>query len=357
VDDTWRLYDTAPIRKDYVWDVAGPAWRTFGGLPGNEPATKTSPAKRFQPVDPIPQEPPPDFYYLASEDVINVINLALRLRRPILATGAPGTGKTTLASSIAYHLRLGPPLQWLITSRSTVRDALYQYDALARVSDMNLANKAPEGAAAELDAKARDIGRYITLGPLGDALLPRPRPRVLLIDEIDKCDIDLPGDLLHVLDRGSYEIPELVRESADDKDDFEVQRADAEGREQRKVWIRRGRVECYEFPVVVITSNEERAFPPAFERRCLPIRLKPPVKEDLEKIAAAKLGLDTQQAAAEVADAQGFLDEQRKALSLDGQEPPTSQMLNLLYLRLNGRGLSKDRLDSLAKILLSQSNG
>ena len=356
MDDTWRLYDTAPVDKEYVWNVSAPGWRTFGRLPDDEPATDTTPAKRFRPVDPAPQEPPPDFYYLASEDVVNVVNLALRLRRPILVTGAPGTGKTSLATSIAYHLRLGPPLQWLITSRSTVRDALYQYDALARVSDMNLANKAPEGAAAELDAKARDIGRYITLGPLGDALLPRARPRVLLIDEIDKCDIDLPGDLLHVLDRGTYEIPELVRESAEDRDDFEVQRGDAQDGEQRKIWIRHGRVQCHEFPVVVITSNEERSFPPAFERRCLPIRLKPPTPEDLERIAAAKLGLAEDEARTQVADATQFVNAQRKALTLDAQLP-TSQLLNLLYLRLNGRGLTKDRLDSLSKILLNQSNG
>jgi hypothetical protein len=131
-------------------------------------------------------------------------NAALYLRRPLLLTGSPGAGKSTLAHAVAYELGLGRVLHWPIVSRSTLQDGLYRYDAIARLQDNQIAahsGTAPPGG----------IGSYIRLGPLGTALLPTAKPRVLLIDELDKSDIDLPNDLLNVMEEGEYGIPELER--------------------------------------------------------------------------------------------------------------------------------------------------
>src|SRR5205823_6354697 len=120
--------------------------------------------------------------YRADDKVVNMVNAALYLRRPLLVTGRPGTGKSTLAYSIAFELKLGPVLYWPITSRSTLTESLYQYDALGRLQEASLQQSASRSG----DFQSPDIGRFIRLGPLGTALLPRARPRVLLIDELDK---------------------------------------------------------------------------------------------------------------------------------------------------------------------------
>src|SRR5262249_15412958 len=150
-----------------------------------------------------------------------------------------------------------------------------------RLQESNLRPNADAGA------EVADVGRYLTLGPLGTALLPQERPRVLLIDELDKSDIDLPNDLLNVFEEGRFEIPELAR-LPEDQPSVEVMTADRTDR----VPIRHGLVRCHAFPVVVITSNAEREFPPAFLRRCLRLDLLPPDAATLTKIVVSLLGDD-----------------------------------------------------------------
>jgi MoxR-like ATPase len=132
------------------------------------------------------------------------------LRRPLLVTGPPGSGKSSLAYAVARELRLGPVLRWNITSRATLHDGLYQYDPLSRLyaAGRAAAREVPPDDELPTDGGLQD---HLRLGPLGTALLPYGRPRALLIDEIDKCDLDLPNDLLNILEEGQYEIPELVR--------------------------------------------------------------------------------------------------------------------------------------------------
>jgi MoxR-like ATPase len=359
MDSQWLIYandNKTPADRGAVgaWSVEPPPWREFFGLPADP--------EHIADGDAMPR-PWPDqagVYYLASKKVRDAVNLAIRLRRPLLVTGAPGVGKTRLAYSIAYELGLGPVLEWLITSRSTVRDGFYSYDVISRVNDMNLADRS--AADDWLKDAARKIGRYITLGPLGDAFLPRRRPRVLLIDEIDKSDIDLPGDLLHIFERGWYEIPELLRER---DDDVQVQRANG----QPPISIKRGRVDCHEFPIVVLTSNEERDFPAAFRRRCLPVHIAPPDDKDLTKIAIEMLdGRDRMrrregdpapavildQKDQQLIDKFSGDDEEVGRGPLDAPRFATDQLLNALYLRKSGQGLNDDDFKELYKIVFAR---
>jgi MoxR-like ATPase len=236
------------------------------------------------------------------QELLNLVNAALYLRRPLLITGKPGTGKTSIAYAIAHELNLGPVLVWPITARSTLKEGLYQYDAIARLQDAQALQIKKEAASRGNDPSNIDateinnisIGNYFTLGPLGTAFLPYKQPRVLLIDEVDKSDINLPNDLLNLFEEGEYKIPELARlaksNSAKSKESqqpdvfVEVQTHDSSS-----AWVKEGRVRCHKFPIIILTSNGERDFPPAFLRRCLRITMPDPNEKALTEIVTAHL--------------------------------------------------------------------
>ncbi|MFI9344895.1 AAA family ATPase [Streptomyces sp. NPDC052773] len=262
-----------------------PPWRRFRGGP-LQPAPPDDPEaaeRRLGPGEITPQ---------LAQDEIDTVNAALLLRRPLLVTGPPGVGKSTLAYVIARELGLGRVLEWNVVSRTTLRDGLYSHDAMGRAQAIAAWQAglrdavAPESEHSEAQLPPV-LGDFITLGPLGTALLPYDRPRVLLVDELDKSDIDLPNDLLHVLENGSYDVPELVRDAAGVA---RVHTGDPGGH----AMVRDGRVECREFPIVVITSNGEREFPAAFRRRCLPLEMRVPTREQLLAMVEGHLGMRPQ---------------------------------------------------------------
>ncbi|MDG9721843.1 MULTISPECIES: MoxR family ATPase [unclassified Streptomyces] len=278
----WRDFDTPAVDYD-VPDLGSSTRRRLGAR-----------------TVPLPIQDP---------GTLELVNAALYLRRPLLVTGEPGVGKSTLAHSIAHELGLGRVLEWPVVSRSELRDGLYTYDAIGRLQDAQL----PDGQGAP------DIGRYIKLGPLGTALLAADRPRVLLIDELDKSDIDLPNDLLNVLEEGSFAIPELER-IADRTPVVEVLTDDG-----RRVAVQDGQVRCRAFPFVVMTSNREREFPAPLLRRCIPLDLRAPRDERLAALVQAHFG-------------QGAYDDNRDIVDqfaraeTDGALRPTDQLLNAIFL-------------------------
>jgi MoxR-like ATPase len=176
----------------------------------------------------------PRFPYYPSDTLVEAVNLAIYLKRPLLVKGEPGCGKTRLAQAVAFELGL-PYRSWSIKSTSKARDGLYTYDAVGRLRKAQLATLMKD--AKHID----DPTEYVTYGPLGQALKNAKRT-VVLIDEIDKADIDFPNDLLLELDEKRFEIEETGQT-------FEAK----EGAE----------------PIIFITSNDEKDLPDAFLRRCL----------------------------------------------------------------------------------------
>lgn len=305
-----------------------PPWRDFSGGRGDPVDGDDSADRRLGIPGRIAEEHRP------GAEELEMINAALYLRRPLLVTGDPGAGKSTLAHSVARELEFGKVLRWPIVSRSTLLDGLYHYDAIARLQDVQIASHAAADGGGGADS-AQNVGSYIRLGPLGTALLPSDRPRVLLIDELDKSDIDLPNDLLNVLEEGEFAIPELER-IVDRLPDGEADVLDHDG---NKVRIKGGRVQCRAFPFVVLTSNGERDFPAPLMRRCIHLELDRPDHKRLASFVKAHLGEEAARSSEDLITR--FLERSRSELLA------TDQLLNAIYLTHAAAPAGRDRLAEL----------
>ena len=227
--------------------------------------------------------------YIATEDLKVAVNAAIVLERPLLVKGEPGTGKTVLAEEIAKAIG-APLLAWHIKSTTKAQQGLYEYDAVSRLRDSQLG-----------DARVSDIANYIKRGKLWDAFTCAERP-VLLIDEIDKADIEFPNDLLLELDRMEFHVYETG----------ETVRA------QRR-------------PIVLITSNNEKELPDAFLRRCFFHYIKFPDAETMRDIVEVHFpGIKKRL----VEEALRIFFEVREVPGLK-KKPSTSELLDWLKLLLN----------------------
>ena len=276
--------------------------------------------------------------FQARSDEVKMVNAALYLRRPLLVTGKPGTGKSSLAYAVARQLKLGEVLYWPVTTRTTLKEGLYSYDAIGRLQEVKQQERLNNQtfSSEQYREQIQQIEKYITLGPLGTALLPSKYPRVLLIDEIDKSDIDLPNNLLTVLEEGLFEIPELVRIKKEvNKVTVRTAYSDeteAETGSQMEAQIENGRITCTAFPLVVMTSNGERDFPAPFLRRCLPLRMKSPTQEELTKIVIAHFNQNTAEQEKIQALIKQFIEAQQDEKTL-----ATDQLLNAIFMVTKGR--------------------
>jgi MoxR-like ATPase len=209
--------------------------------------------------------------YIAHPALVHAANTALGLEMPLLLTGEPGCGKSDFSWVAAKALGHAEPLRCHIRSDTRARDLLYHYDALVRFGDAQHGDR----------DRARDPRHYIALRPLGAALMTRSKCPVVLIDEIDKAPRDLPNDLLHELDEGRFEIPEIG--------DFDTNQPIFD-RIHKEVELVRfmERPASMRKPLVVITSNAERQLPEPFLRRCIFFHIPPPSREWLLDIARAR---------------------------------------------------------------------
>ena len=227
--------------------------------------------------------------YVATDDLKTAVNAAIILERPLLVKGEPGTGKTVLAREIAQALG-APIIEWHIKSTTKAQQGLYEYDAVARLRDSQLGEK-----------KVHDISNYIRRGKLWEAFTAEQRP-VLLIDEIDKADIEFPNDLLQELDRMEF----FVYETGET-------------------------VKARRRPILIITSNNEKELPDAFLRRCFFHYIRFPDPETMQAIVDVHFpGIKKRL----VSEALNIFFELRDVPGLK-KKPSTSELLDWLKLLLN----------------------
>tara|TARA_B100000925_G_scaffold147106_1_gene110195 strand:+ start:8 stop:853 length:846 start_codon:yes stop_codon:yes gene_type:complete len=227
--------------------------------------------------------------YIATEDLRIAVNAAVTLERPLLIKGEPGTGKTVLAEEVSKALKM-PLITWHIKSTTKAQQGLYEYDAITRLRDSQLG-----------DEKVKDIKNYIKQGKLWEAFESNERP-ILLIDEIDKADIEFPNDLLQELDRMEFFVYETNET-----------------------------IKAAKRPVVIITSNNEKELPDAFLRRCFFHYISFPDTETMEKIVdvhypkiKSKLVSESLKVFYELRDVPGIK-----------KKPSTSELLDWLKLLMN----------------------
>ena len=227
--------------------------------------------------------------YVATEDLKVAVNAAVLLRRPLLVKGEPGTGKTVLAHEVAKAID-APLIEWNVKSTTKAHQGLYEYDAVARLRDGQLGEE-----------RVHDIRNYIKKGKLWEAFTAEKLP-VLLIDEIDKADIEFPNDLLQELDRMSFDV-------------YETQE----------------RIEAKDRPIVVITSNNEKELPDAFLRRCFFHYIKFPDPDTMHDIVEVHYpGLKGRL----VTEALKVFYDMREVPGLK-KKPSTSELLDWLKLLMN----------------------
>lgn len=246
--------------------------------------------------------------YIASDDLSVAVNAAITLERPLLVKGEPGTGKTELARQVATALDL-PIVEWTVKSTTRAQQGLYEYDAVSRLRDSQLG-----------DARVNDVANYIRKGKLWQAFEADTR-QVLLIDEIDKADIEFPNDLLQELDQMEFFVYETGQT-----------------------------IRAKQRPIVIITSNNEKELPDAFLRRCFFHYISFPDAETLQQIVDVHFP-GVKQSLVAAALSQFF--EVRETPGLK-KKPSTSEMLDWLKLLLaddlNLEDLRREGRDSLPKL-------
>lgn len=246
--------------------------------------------------------------YVAAPHTATIVNLAIRLGRPLLVEGEAGCGKTRLASAIAEELGVGLTVM-TVKSTSQAKDLLYRFDALRRLQDaQDPANKA-----------ARQVHPYIDLEPLGHAIRAG-QPQVVLIDEVDKADIDFPNDLLDVLDRFEFDIEDLPR-----AEDEACAAARGFGRHVKGP-------EGGARPIVLITSNREKQLPEPFLRRCLYVQLDFPADNPAMLADIVRKNLDAR-------------------LDQIGDELITGAVERLCRIRERGRELGMQKLPATSELV------